>query len=231
LVRSAIPAALLLAASAAACAVRRPAAEEEGLFRFDVTALDERTRAKVVEIQRDPSSIAPLRETRVRSRREVYRFLFENLDFAAACARAIDKGTYRIERTGEGFRLDDGEGMTLELRRIVDDTERWVFLCVGTFGTFLGDILVVIHARPERGVLVTRGVVYLRLEGGSRLAADLMPRFVRTLMQRKGALFIEAATAVVEAAAADPAGFAERMRAAPEVDPAALENFRRTLVR
>lgn len=224
----------LMSLLSAACAVRRP--PEENLFHFDEGGFDEPTRAKVREIRDAPSSIASLRETRVKSRREVYQFLFDNLDFAAACARALGRGAYRIERTEDGFRLDDGQGMMLDLRRVFEDSVRWVFLCVGTYqagllGTFQGDMLTVIHARTEERVLVTRGVVYLRLRGGSQLAAEVMPRFVQTLMQRKGGLFIEAATAVVEEASKDPEGFCERLEESKEVDLAALEKFRRALVK
>lgn len=224
----------MMSYSAAACAPRRPAEEE--LFHFDDHGFDDATRAKVREIQQAPSSVATLQERRVKSRREVYRFLFENLDFAADCARAVGRGSYRIERTEKGFLLDDGEGMTLELRPILEDSYRWVFLSAGTYragilGTFQGDILTVIHARPEAGLLVTRGLVYLKLREGSRFAADLMPRFVRSLMQRKGGLLVEAAGAVVEEAAADPAGFCDRIGTSKEICPAALEKFRRVLVR
>src|SRR5262249_30142181 len=95
--------------------------------------LSEPDYALVRDVVRDATAAREVREISFRSRKPVFDYLLEHLDFAASIARILGEGKYRGQRDGGGYQADDGHGTTGLLRPLFADAGRRVFYLEGQY--------------------------------------------------------------------------------------------------
>src|SRR5919108_1725352 len=86
---------------------------------------------------------------RYTSREDVYRFLLDHPDFAAAVARALRVGEYRVKAVDDGYWGDDNRGASGTIRVLYADDHRRLFHLEGRYErkwlpTIEGRILVLL---------------------------------------------------------------------------------------
>ena len=91
---------------------------------------------------------------RARSREPVFRFLLDHPDFAAAVARALRLGRYRVTRQEDGYWGDDARGARGKVRVLYADDSRRLYHLEGTYETrglptIQGRMLVMLEFRHE----------------------------------------------------------------------------------
>ena len=200
-----------------ACCVSSPGPSE--LFILDRARAGERAAG----LFERPTVVIELPPRDVAATRDLYDFMFQELPFMAACVRELGRGRYLITRDGDGFIIDDQDGLRLGMRLLYQDDARWVFIGSVQYGSVEGEALTILTATPG---MHSEGRIYCRLDG---FFVRLFVGFFVSTMRAKAAAFVEAAQHVAEEASRDPAGFAARM--ASTLEPAALATFRRKFVR
>jgi hypothetical protein len=218
------------------CCCLTPLTERE-LFAVDSTRLAPADAERVMNLYHNPTLAVELEPRLVDSSKELYDFLIEELPFTASCVRALDRGKYVITREEpHTYFVDDKVSMKLEMRRLYQDERRWVYvgrvIYEGTsFGKITGDALTIAAATPTEGGLLSEARIYVRLDALTGFLAKLVPGLFASALRRKATLFTEAAKVVSEESKRDPAGFYEKIKASPEVDPNTLEKFRRRFIK
>jgi len=111
---------------------------------------------------------------RHQSREDVFRFLLDHPDFAAAVARALRLGQYRVSPREDGYWGDDSRGATGMIRILHADDERRLFHLEGryqrgVFPAIEGQLLVLLefrHEADDQGGTVVESTLtgYLRLD-------------------------------------------------------------------
>jgi hypothetical protein len=195
------------------------------------------------------ASVFAQRVTGIRheSREAVFRYLLDHPDFAAAVARALRLGEYRITPLEEdGYWADDNRGATGVVRVLYADESRRLFHLEGRYErrrlpTLEGQILVLLefhHGEDERG----RGIVESSLTGHVRvdtplvgavaqMVAALSRPLVERAVERKVRRFFQTVARVSRWAHDEPEQLAAALDGHPEVPPGpALEGFRAVLL-
>lgn len=181
-----------------------------------------------------------------RSREEVFAFLLDHPDFAAAVARACRAGEYRVSRTEDGYLGDDGRGMTGEIRILYADEHRRLIHLRGRYvkrllPTIEGQILVLFefahHLTPDGDSLVENRLTgHLRLDTPlvgtvAEVVAALTRPLVERAVEKKVRRFFRTVARVSRWASDDPEGLATLLDGHPEVPQGeALVAFRRILL-
>lgn len=209
---------------------------DRDLFALDAARLSPEDSERALNLYHSPTLAVELEPKLVDSSKELYDFLIEELPFTASCVRALDRGKYVITRDGPTYFVDDKQSMKLEMRRLYQDDRRWVYVgrvtYEGTsFGKITGDALTIAAATPEAGGLRSEARIYVRLDALTGILAKLVPGLFASALRRKASLFTDAARVVSEESKRDPAGFYEKIKASPEVDPDTLEKFRRRFIK
>jgi hypothetical protein len=93
---------------------------------------------------------------RARSREPVFRFLLDHPHFAAALARALRLGQYRVTLREDGYWGDDRRGARGKVRTLYADDERRLFHLEGSYEArampaIKGQMLVLLEFRHEEG--------------------------------------------------------------------------------
>ncbi|MGH7266377.1 MAG: hypothetical protein ACREMB_16250 [Candidatus Rokuibacteriota bacterium] len=194
------------------------------------------------------ASIFAQRVTGIRheSRDAVFRFLLDHPDFAAAVARALGLGEYRITPLDDGYWADDNRGATGVVRVLYADESRRLFHLEGRYErrrlpTIEGQILVLLefhHGEDERG----RGIVESSLTGHVRIDTPLVGAvaqivsalsrpLVERAVERKVRRFFRTVARVSRWAHDEPEQLAAALDGHPEVPPGpVLAGFRAVLL-
>ena len=183
---------------------------------------------------------------RYRSREEIFSFLLDHPDFAAAVARACRVGEYRLTRTEEGYWGDDARGAVGEIRLLHAEPGRRLFHLSGRYDrrllpTIEGQILILFefahHASPVGDTVAeSRLTGHLRLDTPvvgaiAGIVATLTRPLVERAVERKVRRFFRTVARVSGWAYDDPEGLAALLDGHPEVpQDGTLEAFRRLLL-
>lgn len=183
---------------------------------------------------------------RYRSREEVFRFLLDHPEFAAAVARACRVGEYRIIPTADGYWGDDARGATGEIRVLYAEPGRRLFHLQGRYDkrllpTIEGQILVLLefahHPTPEGETIVENRLTgHLRLDTPilgtlAEIVATLTRPLVERAVEKKVRRFFRTVARVSSWAYDDPEGLSALLDGHPEVpQDATLAAFRRILL-
>lgn len=183
---------------------------------------------------------------RYRSREEVFQFLLDHPDFAAAVARAVGVGEYRVIPTEEGYWGDDARGATGEIRVLYAEPGRRLFHLRGRYDkrllpTIEGQILVLFEFSHHLGpggdtVAENRLTGHLRLDTPilgplAEIIATLTRPLVERAVEKKVRRFFRTVARVSRWAYDDPEGLAALLDGHPEVpEDEILAAFRRILL-
>ena len=175
-----------------------------------------------------------------RSRKEVYDYLIQHMDFAADVARMLRVGKYRIRRIPAGFETDDGRGAHGFLKPLYDDGDRRVFYLQGRYDPpilpSIGGRLVLVldtsHTLAPDGenYAEMRVAGYLRLDS---LLAEVIVAVARSfseeMVQKKVKRFFRDVARVSRRAYDDPDGLIEELARHPDFEAERVAEFRRVL--
>jgi hypothetical protein len=183
---------------------------------------------------------------RARSREPVFRFLLDHPDFAAAMARALRLGKYRLEARDDGYWGDDARGARGMIRVLYADEGRRLFHLVGMYEgrrlpTIQGRMLVLIEFQheddPAGGTRVDASVTgHLRLDTPlvgalAQLATTLARPVVERAVERKVRRFFGTVARVSRWAHDQPEQIWAALEGHPEVpQDATLAAFRQILL-
>lgn len=221
-----------------ACAAR-PVLPATGPYALEIESFSEDQRAMMVTVLDEPTAMVELPETRVETRAEIFEHLMGDLVFTAGVLRAQGLAVYKMWRdTGDPpgqVRFDDTKGICMVAQLLRREPGRHVFHSRGTYDlglfTASGSTLIIVVHEARDGAIWTQARVYAKVDG---LVLEQGARFlglVEGVIRRKAFVFIEAASAVAEMAAKEPDRVVRVARESPEVDPAAIEEFRRKFCR
>lgn len=221
----------LLAILLAGCGTA-PEFATSGPYAIDVEAFDDDQRPRLRRVLDQPTAMVDLPLTEVKSRPEIYEFLLANLSFTAGVLRAQAKAKYRIWREDERSDIiDDGAGVLVRLTLFRRDGGRRVYYSYGSYDLGLFAVwcrTVIVMAYEERdGALWTQARIYAKIDGKFFEQGGKLLGLIEGAIRRRGLLFVDVASRVAEMAAEDPAALVESVKGSTEVDPAALEEFRR----
>jgi hypothetical protein len=221
----------------AACAAR-PALPTSGPYAIKLESFSGENQAKLKTVFDAPTAMVELPETRVVSRPEIFAFLLGDLPFTAGVLRAQGRAAYKMWRE-EGdppdeVRFDDTTGIRQIVQLMRRESGRWVFFSKGTYDlglfTVYGRSAFIVLVEERGGALWTQARVYAKVEGVVLEQGARFLGLVEGVLRRKSFAFIEAASKVAEAAAAEPGRLYRDVKGSAEVDSAALEEFRRRFV-
>ena len=221
-----------------ACATR-PVLPTTGPYAIKIEAFPEADQAKLRSVFDVATAMVELPETRVASRTEIFEFLLGDLPFTAGVLRAQGLADYKIWRDPADapgqVRFDDSKGILLVAEVLRQEPRRWTFFSKGTFNLGLfavpGRTVIIVVYEVRDGVLWTQARVYAKVEGVVLEQGARLFQLVEGAIRKRGFVFINAACAVAEMAAADPGRILREAGGSPEVDPASLEEFRRRFSR
>jgi len=176
-----------------------------------------------------------------RSRKEVFRFLIERPEFAAALARILRVGDYQVTRIADGYWADDSRGARGLFRVLrVDETRRLYYFEGSYSGRLLpavrGRVLIVEetqhHESPDgTSYAETKLTGYLRLDSA---ITEFLTRITRPIAEaavdRKVRRFFRTVSRVSQYAHDDPEGFYETLARHPELPEETLASFREALL-
>jgi hypothetical protein len=176
-----------------------------------------------------------------RSRKEVYDYLIQHMDFAADVARMLRVGKYRIRRTSAGFEADDGHGAHGFLKPLYDDGDRRVFYLHGYYDppilpSIAGRLVLVLEtsytqAPDGENYAEMRVAGYLRLDSVlAEVIATVAQSFSEEMVQKKVKRFFRDVARVSRRAYDDPEGLLEELARRPEFDAERVAEFRRVLL-
>lgn len=195
----------------------------------------------VREVVTGAAASREVREISFRSRKPVFEFLLDHLDFAADVARILRQGKYRVRRAGDAYEADDGHGTSGTLKPVFADGGRRVFYLAGRYDAPLVPTLAV------RGVLLLDaehlegpdGVTYcaLTVAGHVRFdspVADTLARVARSYseaqLDRQLRRFFRHVAIVSRRAHDDPESLAEELSQRPELPAHRVAQFRDVLL-
>lgn len=175
-----------------------------------------------------------------RSRKEVYDYLIQHMDFAADVARMLRVGKYRMRRTPTGFEADDGHGAHGFLRPLYDDGERRVFYLQGRYDppvlpSIAGRLVLVLdtsytQAPDGENYAEMRVAGYLRLDSVlAEVIATVAQSFTEEMVQKKVKRFFRDVARVSRRAYDDPDGLIEELARHPQFEAERVAEFRQVL--
>lgn len=176
-----------------------------------------------------------------RSRKEVYDYLIQHMDFAADVARMLRVGKYRIRRTSAGFEADDGHGAHGFLKPLYDDGDRRVFYLQGRYDppilpSIAGRLVLVLdtsytQAPDGENYAEMRFAGYLRLDSVlAEVIATVAQSFSDEMVQKKVKRFFRDVARVSRRAYDDPDGLIEELARHPEFEAERVAEFSQVLL-
>jgi hypothetical protein len=202
--------------------------------RLDPTAYE-----LVRDVVRGPVVHREVRHIAFRSRKPVLDFLLDHPDFAAAVARSVKEGSYRLRRLGDTYEAEDGHGARGVLRPVLVDGGRRLYYIEGRYEVPLlpavaGRMVLLLDTEHMDGA---DGVTYceLRVAGYVRLDEGLSQAILtRSLsearVERKVRRFFRHVAALSRRAYDEPEALAEALDARPDLPADVLAEFRRLLL-
>ena len=183
---------------------------------------------------------------RARSREPIFRFLLDHPPFAAAVARALRLGQYRVDARDDGYWGDDSRGARGMIRVLYADEGRRLYHLDGTYEgrglpTIQGRMLVLIEFQheddPTGGTRVEASVTgHLRLDtplvgAVAQLAAVIARSTVERAVEQKVRRFFRTVARVSRWAHDQPEQFWAALEGHPEIpQDATLTAFRQILL-
>jgi hypothetical protein len=125
-------------------------------LRLPLARLDEQARGRAEAVLGTSIFAQRVSGLRARSREPVFRFLLDHPHFAAALARALRLGQYRVTLRDDGYWGDDRRGARGHIRTLYADEERRLFHLEGSYEArgmpaMKGQMLVLLEFRHEAG--------------------------------------------------------------------------------
>jgi len=205
-----------------------------------VDELSENQRKKVDHVLEDVAAVVPLEAAEVKSRLEIYHFLLDEMPFTGGVVRELGRGKWEITRDPKdpsAFLVVDPEGFRMRFELLRKEAQRRFYVTKGVFQMGIlplleGSTLIVMTMVPERGVIHTGAVVYVRVETPfyAQLAKGVRSMLEDKVRERAG-FFIKAARWVAEEAAQRPDWLVTQVDGSLEVDQAVLQEFRKRFLR
>jgi hypothetical protein len=208
--------------------------------------LDDAARVRVEDVLGHSLLAQRITGLRHKSREAVFRFLLDRPDFAAAVARGLRLGRYRVTALDDGYWGDDDRGARGVIRLLYADAGRRLYHLAGEYDrrglpTLHGQILVLLefHHEPDGagGTVAEASLTgYLRVDtpivgGLAQLVAALARPAVERAVERKVRRFFETVARVSRWALDQPEQVMATLEGHPEVpQDATLEAFRRVLL-
>jgi hypothetical protein len=162
------------------------------------------------------------------------------MPFTGGVVRELGRGKWEITRDPKdsaAFIVVDPEGFRMRFDLIRKEEHRRFYVTKGVFQMGIlpvleGSTLIVMRMLPERGVIQTSAVVYVRVETPfyAQLAKGVRSMLEEKVRERAG-FFIKAARWVAEEAARRPDWLVMQVDGSLEVDQAILQEFRRRFLR
>ncbi|MBI3988811.1 MAG: hypothetical protein HY347_04255 [candidate division NC10 bacterium] len=198
------------------------------------------------EIVRDPTLSREIKGLKFWSRKEVYEYLLDHPDFAAAIARALGLSEYQIVRDAKFFRGadssywgTDARGATGHFWVVYGDEKKRIFFLEGTYNRkwlptiFARGVMVLTfqHKADGEGSSVENDLYgYLKIENTFiALLAKLLQPIMGGAMDRKMKQTLSLGARISEEAYRDPIGFFKKLEGSPELPQQELDEFRRIL--
>lgn len=197
---------------------------------LDLLAAPARARAEaVLDASVFAQRVAGIRH---QSREDVFRFLLDHPDFAAATARALRLGEYRVAPREDGYWGDDNRGATGMIRVLYADSERRLFHLEGRYQrgllpTIEGQLLILLefrHGEDEHGGTAVESTLtgHLRLDtpvvgAVTRVLGAVTRPLVERSVERKVRRFFNTVARVSRWAHDQPAELAAALDGHPEV--------------
>ncbi len=174
--------------------------------------------------------------------RHAYEFLLDRLPFATKIARRLSPPLERYtltERRPGLYQVDDQGALRGELRLLLTEADRRLYLAVGQFRslanllTITGRVVILLEYRESgraemggRGVITTP-VLYLKIDNIIvHTLGRLLPPLLRGIIERRSASLITAVTLISERMAQDPDGLYQEMTEWREVTESEREKYR-----
>ncbi|MBI2930430.1 MAG: hypothetical protein HYY16_02160 [Planctomycetes bacterium] len=212
--------------------------EEDDPYAVPYALLSEEQRRRVAQVMDDPTCEVEFEPALVRSRPDVYRFLMNELPFAAGVLRELGESKYEISRDGRGvYRFDDHEGLTLRAELLRQEEQRWIWYTTGTYGLGLlgavdGRSVVIVRCEERGSLLRTEARVYAKVDGVVlERAAKAAGTMLEGIIREKSSAFVKAARLVSEITARNAEELYTTVRGSAHVDAETLEEYRRRFVR
>jgi len=219
------------------------AASENGLVPFSRLTRDDRQALE--EVVRGPTLSREVRGVKFRSRKEVYEYLLNHPDFAAAVARAFGLSEYQIVKdvdvvraSGDSYWGTDGAGVTGHFRVVYADGKKRVFFLDGTLNKkwlptiFARSVMVLIFeykANGEGSYVENDLYGYIKIDNTFvAYLVKLLQPIIGTMAHEKIKHILSVGATVSELAYRDPAGFLRKLEESPELSRQELDGFRRT---
>lgn len=220
------------------------AASENGLVPFSRLTRDDRQALE--EVVRGPTLSREIKGVKFRSRKEVYEYLLNHPDFAAAVARTFGLSEYQIVKdvevvraSGDSYRGTDGTGVTGHFRVVYADEKKRVFFLDGTLNKkwlptiFARSVMVLIfeHKANGEGSYVENDLYgYIKIDNTFvAYLVKLLQPIIGSMAHEKIKHILSVGATVSELAYRDPADFLRKLEESPELSRQELDEFRRTL--
>ena len=220
------------------------AAAENGLVPFSRLTSDDRQALE--EVVSGPTLSREVKEVKFRSRKEVYEYLLNHPDFAAAVARAFGLSEYQIVKdakvvraSGDSYWGTDGRGATGHFRVVYADEKKRVFFLDGTLNKnwlptiFARSVMVLIfdHKADREGSYVENDLYgYIKIDNTLvAYLAKLLRPIIGSMAHEKIKHILSVGATVSEVAYRDPAGFLKKLEESPELPRKECDEFRQTL--
>jgi len=197
--------------------------------------------ALVREVVRDATAAREVREISFRSRKPVFDYLLEHLDFAASIARILGEGKYRVKRDGDGYQADDGHGTTGVLRPVFADAGRRVFYLEGQYdppllpaiGVRAVLLLDIDHVESPDGATYCELNVAGHVRFDSRVLDTLawvMRNYTQAQVDKQVRRFFRHVAVVSRRAYDDPESLDDELTRHPELPAREVSGFRHVLL-
>jgi len=217
---------------------------DNGLIPFSQLATDDRQAVEAVV--RAPTLSREIKGLTFRSRKEVYEYLLDHPDFAAAVARALNLSRYEIVKDGKlagasdkAYWGTDGRGATGHFRVVYADKTKRVFFLQGTYEkkwlpTIPARAVVILvfeHKADREGTYVEQDLYgYLKIDQAFvALLTELLQPVMRGATDGKMKRTLGLGARISEMAYWDPAGMLKKLETSPELPPREFARFRQIL--
>ena len=228
------------ALSAGLSLVAACSAAEVDPYVVPVGELSEPQRKKVERVLEDVAVVVPLEPAEVKSRREIYEFLLDEMPFTGGVVLELGRGKWKITREADdpsAFRVVDPTGYRIRFELVRKEPDRRIYVTEGLFHMGIlpdlqGDSLVVLRTTSEGDRIRTDAKIYVRILTPFYAAlAKGMRGMVEDMVRERSGVFVQSARWVAEEAAERPEWLVMQVDGSDKVDQAVLAEFRKRFLR
>lgn len=220
------------------------AALENGLIPLSRLTSDDRQALE--EVVHAPTFSREIKGVKFPSTKEVYEFLLDHPDFAAAVARTLNLSGYQIAKDREFFRTPngsywatDGKGISGHFRVVYADEKKRLFLLVGTYKkkwlpkiSAKAALILEFEHKTGRGTSTVANDVHAVVKMENNFIAfltKLLELAIGGMTESKMKQTLDIAAMISEKAYRDPDGLLKKLQSNPELSQFDLDLFRRAL--